>query len=126
MFYGYESTDEQITSGRGDSSLLVENNNKNIGSYIVSSTDLLSLINDHAKKITHIKIDIEESIYLIIDDIKSLIRERIIISFYVELTKKKEFLKINNELLKYAKQFGYDVLIDNDKDSSSDYILNRI
>lgn len=72
----------------------VENNNKNIESYTVASIDLLSLINDHSQKITHIKIDIEDSIYLIIHDIKSLIKERTIVSFYIELINNKKFLNL--------------------------------
>ena len=125
LIYGFSSANEQITSGRGDSSLLVENNNYK-DSYTVASTDLLTLLEDHSQKISHIKIDIEDSIYLIIDDIKMLIKKKIIKSFYIELNKSKKFLNLNDELLQCARDFEYEVLIGDDKSTSTDYILNKI
>ena len=126
LFYGTDNGYKELTSGRGDSTLMVEKNDyvyKN--SYTVGSIDLLTLIKNQINKITYIKIDIEDSIYLILDELKTLIERGTIKSFYIELSKKKNFLNLNNDLLNYARKHEYKVSSSFSDNTSTDYTFSR-
>jgi len=135
LFYGtndqylHQALDsiKELTSGRGDSTLLVEKDDDiHKNSYTVGSLDLLSLIENQSNEITYIKIDIEDSIYLILNELKMLIERRTIKSFYIELSKKKNFLNLNNDLLKCAREYKYEVSSSFSGDTSTDYTFNRM
>ena len=126
LFYGTDNEYKELTSGRGDSTLMVEKDDyvhKN--SYTVGSIDLLTFLENQTYKITYIKIDIEDSLYLILDELKILIERRTIKSFYIELSKKKIFLNLNNDLLNCARKYNYEVSLSFSGDTSTDYIFVR-
>ena len=126
LHQAFDSTNEQ-TSGRGDSTLFDEKNDDiHKNSYTVASLDLLSLIENQSNEITYIKIDIEDSIYLILNELKMLIERKTIKSFYIELSKKKKFLNLNNDLLKHAGEYKYEVSSSFSGDTSTDYTFNRM
>ena len=126
LHQAFDSINEQ-TSGRGDSTLFDEKNDDiHKNSYTVASLDLLSLIENQSNEITYIKIDIEDSIYLILNELKMLIERKTIKSFYIELSKKKKFLNLNNDLLKYAREYKYEVSSSFSGATSTDYTFNRM
>ena len=126
LHQAFDSINEQ-TSGRGDSTLFDEKNDDiHKNSYTVASLDLLSLIENQSNEITYIKIDIEDSIYLILNELKMLIERKTIKSFYIELSKKKKFLNLNNDLLKHAGEYKYEVSSSFSGVTSTDYTFNRM
>lgn len=126
LHQAFDSINEQ-TSGRGDSTLFDEKNDDiHKNSYTVASLDLLSLIENQSNEITYIKIDIEDSIYLILNELKMLIERKTIKSFYIELSKKKKFLNLNNDLLKHAGEYKYEVSSSFSGATSTDYTFNRM
>ena len=112
-----------LTEGIGSNSIVKRIDKNNYHSYKVQTISLTNFVEEFSKDINHIKIDIEDSIYSILDDLTNIINNKKIKSFHIELSKIDKYMDQNNFLINNFKKNNYKFLKYSSYETADDYVF---